>query len=98
MEILVKDIVKSETAISYDDGKECLRLVVEGLEKEGNVTLNFDGIRFVITAFLNPVIGDLIIQQGQDVMKKIQITNINEDIAEKIKIVRNGALIKREDI
>ena len=98
MEILVKDIVQSETAISYDDGRKCLQLVLEGLEKEETVTLNFDGINFVITAFLNPVIGDLIIQQGQDVMKKIQITNINADIAEKIKIVRNGALIKREDI
>lgn len=98
MEILVKDIVQSETAISYDDGRKCLQLVLEGLKKEGSVTLNFDGIKFVITAFLNPVIGDLIIQQGQDVMKKIQITNINADIAEKIKIVRNGALIKREDI
>ncbi|MEE1230950.1 MAG: STAS-like domain-containing protein, partial [Phascolarctobacterium sp.] len=61
MTILVKDIVGSETAIAYDDGVKCLDLVLESLEKDGSVELDFQGVEFVITAFLNPVIGDLII-------------------------------------
>ena len=77
MTILVKDIVGSETAIAYDDGVKCLDLVLESLEKDGSVELDFQGVEFVITAFLNPVIGDII---------------------DKIKIVKDGALIKREDL
>lgn len=41
MTILVKDIVGSETAIAYDDGVKCLDLVLESLEKDGSVELDF---------------------------------------------------------
>ena len=98
MTILVKDIVGSETAIAYDDGVKCLDLVLESLEKEPSVELDFQGVEFVITAFLNPVIGDLIIKKGPDIMQKVKITNATRNIIDKIKIVKDGALIKREDL
>ncbi|WP_304108985.1 STAS-like domain-containing protein [Phascolarctobacterium succinatutens] len=98
MTILVKDIVGSETAIAYDDGVKCLDLVLESLEKDGSVELDFQGVEFVITAFLNPVIGDLIIKKGPDIMQKVKITNATRNIIDKIKIVKDGALIKREDL
>ena len=98
MTILVKDIVESETAIAYDDGVKCLDLVLQSLEKDGSVELDFQGVEFVITAFLNPVIGDLIIKKGPDIMKKVKITNATRNIIDKIKIVKDGALIKREDL
>ena len=98
MTILVKDIVGSETAIAYDDGVKCLDLVLESLEKDGSVELDFQGVEFVIAAFLNPVIGDLIIKKGPDIMQKVKITNATRNIIDKIKIVKDGALIKREDL
>ena len=98
MTILVKDIVGSETAIAYDDGVKCLDLVLESLEKDGSVELDFQGVEFVITAFLNPVIGDLIIKKGPVFMQKVKITNATRNIIDKIKIVKDGALIKREDL
>ena len=98
MTILVKDIVGSETAIAYDDGVKCLDLVLESLEKDGSVELDFQGVEFVITAFLTPVIGDLIIKKGPDIMQKVKITNATRNIIDKIKIVKDGALIKREDL
>ena len=98
MTILVKEIVGSETAIAYDDGVKCLDLVLESLEKDGSVELDFQGVEFVITAFLNPVIGDLKIKKGPDIMQKVKITNATRNIIDKIKIVKDGALIKREDL
>lgn len=98
MNILIKDIVNSQTAIAYDDGVKCLKLVLQALDKDDIVTLDFKGVNFVITAFLNPVIGDLIIEKGPEVMQKIKIENATRNIIEKIKIVKDGALVKREDL
>ena len=67
-------------------------------EKNDKITLDFSGIDYVITAFLNPIIGDLILECGNDVMKNITIRNANEMTIQKIKRVRDGALIKREDM
>lgn len=98
MAIMIKDFTESDTAVSYEDGKRCLERELEELEKNSCVVLDFEGISYVITAFLNPVIGDLILQKGSDVMKYIEIKNANEPIIQKIKMVKDGALLKREDI
>ena len=66
MTIFIRDIVKSESAIAYDDGSKCLNLVMDSIEKDGSVVLDFQGINFVITAILNPVIGDLIIKRLEE--------------------------------
>ena len=98
MRIQIKEIVNSKTAIAYDDGKKCLAKVLKALDDGEDVILDFQEVDFVITAFLNPVIGDLIILKGPDIMKKIQIENSTQNIIDKIKIVKTGALLKREDI
>lgn len=68
------------------------------LEEKQKIVLDFSGIDYVITAFLNPIIGDFILQKGEDVMKSIQIVNANQRTINKIKLVKEGALIKREDM
>ena len=68
------------------------------LENGESVTLDFEGIDYVITAFLNPIIGDLILEKGLEVMKSINIINANKKTIDKIKMVKDGALLKREDI
>ena len=97
-QILIKNYIEGDTAVSYDDGKKCQKDVVESLDKGEKVTLDFSGIDYVITAFLNPIIGDLILERGNDVMKCIAINNANMTIIKKIKQVRDGALVKREDL
>jgi len=47
---------------------------------------------------LNPIIGDLILERGNDVMQYIGIKNANDSIIQKIKLVKDGALMKREDL
>ncbi len=98
MSIMIKNFTNSDTAVSYEDGKRCLENEIEELNNNPEIILDFQGISYVITAFLNPVIGDLILKFGPEVMKRVAIRNANPSIIEKIKMVRNGALLKREDL
>ena len=97
MTLKVYDYVQNDTAVSYDDGKKCYDEIIKVIDNE-NVIIDFANIKFVITAFLNPLIGDLILQKGTNIMAKVSIKNANENIIDKIKIVKDGALLKREDI
>lgn len=97
-EIMVKQYINGDTAVSYQDGKKCQETMLLYLDQDEKVNLDFSGIDYVITAFLNPVIGDLILQRGDGVMKNIGIKNANESIIKKIKLVRDGALLRREDL
>ncbi len=97
MTIKVFDYVQNDTAVSYDDGKKCYDEIIKVIDTE-NVVIDFSNVKFVITAFLNPLIGDLILQKGKNIMAKISIKNANDNIIDKIKIVKDGALLKREDI
>lgn len=98
MVVLVKNYIDGDTAVSYEDGKKCYEDVVKALDNGENVVLDFEGIDYVITAFLNPIIGDLILEKGLDVMKNIEIIQANMKTIDKIKLVKDGALLKREDI
>ena len=97
-EIMVKQYIEGDTAVSYEDGKKCLKDILQYLDQGEKVNLDFSGIDNVITVFLNPVIGDLILERGDGIMKNIGIKNANESIIKKIKIVRDGALVRREDL
>ena len=97
-EIMVREYIDGNMAVSYDDGKKCQGDVTKCLNQEEKVVLNFLDISYVITAFLNPIIGDLILERGNGIMKCIAIKNANETIISKIKQVRDGALMKREDM
>lgn len=92
--LYIKDFVPGDTAISYDDGNECLQEILKATNNQEEVTLDFSGIDYVITAFLNPIIGDLILQNGNEIMKSIKIVNVNKKTIEKIKMVKDGALLK----
>ncbi|WP_278847848.1 STAS-like domain-containing protein [Megamonas hypermegale] len=98
MYITIREFVKSNTAVSYDDGQKCLKVILAHIDDEREIFLDFKGIDFVITAFLNPIIGNLILQKEKTIMKKIKICNTNENIIGKIELVRDGALLKREDM
>lgn len=97
-EIMVKQYIDGDTAVSYEDGKRCQKDILQYLDQGETVNLDFTGIDYAITAFLNPVIGDLILERGDEVMKNIVIKNANESIIKKIKLVKDGALVKREDL
>ena len=62
----VYDFVQSDTAVSYDDGKKCYNEIIKVIDSD-DVVIDFDNVKFVITAFLNPLIGDLILQKGKKI-------------------------------
>lgn len=98
MKIEINNFAQGDTAISYDEGKRCYELIKKSLQDKEKVFLDFAGINYVIMAFLNPVIGELIIENGEDVRKKVEIENANIDILKKIKMVQEGAFLKRTDL
>jgi len=98
MVIKIRNYTKDDTAMSYEDGKRCLNDILAVINDHDDIVLDFVGINYVITAFLNPIIGDLILQKGIDIMKKIEIKNANESTIKKIKRVKDGTLLKREDM
>lgn len=97
-EVMMKQYIEGDTAVSYEDGKTCMKDILQYLEQGQKVVLDFSGIDYVITAFLNPIIGDLILEKGDGIMKQIGIKNANESIIKKIKLVKDGALVRREDL
>ena len=85
--INIIDYANGDTATSYEDGQRCLKAILQAIDSD-----------IVITAFLNPIIGDLILLKGPSIMRKIEIINANTSIIQKIKLVKDGSLLKREDI
>lgn len=57
--LIIKDIIKSELAVSTEKGNEVFELVDSYLKKNERVELDFAGITIMITAFLNAAIGRL---------------------------------------
>ena len=89
--VKIKTYIDGDTAISYKDGKKCQKDISEHLDHGAKVILDFTGVDYVI-------IGDLILERGSDVMQYIGIKNANDSIIQKIKLVKDGALMKREDL
>lgn len=57
--LIIKDIIKSELAVSTEDGEKVFKKINSYLQKNEKVELDFAGISFMITAFLNSAIGSL---------------------------------------
>lgn len=94
--IRIYDYAQGSSATSYDDGRRCLEQILSIIDSD-EIELDFENVSFVITAFLNPIIGDLILSKGREVMKKVRISNANDNIIQKIKMVKDGSLLKREE-
>ena len=73
MEIEIYKFAQGDTAVSYDEGKKCYTLIKQCLSNKEKILLNFEGVNYVITAFLNPIIGDLIIENGKMLWNKLRL-------------------------
>lgn len=59
MRLVIKDIIKGDTAVSTDDGDLVYQEIVVILKLGNPVELDFSGINIMTTAFLNAAIGQL---------------------------------------
>lgn len=86
----MKNYTDGDIAVSYEDGKRCREDIYRYLDQGESVALDFEGVDHALCAFLDPVIGDLILERGDDAMKQIIVRNAKQSIIDKIKTIKDG--------
>ncbi len=90
--IKIDGYVSLHQGITSEEGEPIFKLIIEALSKDEEVTLDFDGITFLTTAFLNVVIGALYKDyNSEQLQSKLHIENITEETAARIKKVTTNA-------
>lgn len=51
-----------------------------------------------VKSILNTIISDIILDKGAGIMQSIEIKNASESIIKKIDLMKEGRLLKREDL
>ncbi|RXH52462.1 DUF4325 domain-containing protein [Kurthia gibsonii] len=79
VEIFVKDIIASETAVAPIKGDILNKVIAEKLYSNETIEVNFEGIEDLTTAFLNKAIGNLYNSFSKDkIEKNIIAKNLDE--------------------
>ena len=70
---------------SIDDGEKVLNLIRPELTKGFNVELDFEGVKLVLTPFLNTCFGKLLEQFGREVtMTHVSMRNVSDEFLQRI--------------
>jgi hypothetical protein len=78
--LLVADIIRNDTAVSTDDGDRVFQMIKSNFTKGYFITLDFDQIHLLTTAFLNAAIGQLYSEYKSDFLNKnLKLTNVAEE-------------------
>lgn len=90
--IKIDNYVSLHQGITSEEGCPIYKLIIDALAKGGEVTLDFEGITFLTTAFLNVVIGALYKDYtSEQLQSRLHIENINDETATRIKKVTDRA-------
>ena len=77
--LLLKDILKHDTAITYEDGEKVYGLISQAFIEKKKVILDFQDITLVIPAFLHAAIGELYKDFDSDFLNRhLTFINIEE--------------------
>jgi hypothetical protein len=77
LEIRVTDVIGGPRAIDAADGAKVYEQVLGALRGSRKVRLSFDGIRMVITAFLNECVGKLYgALPGEQIDEMLEVTDL----------------------
>jgi len=93
MNFKIKDIIKSDLAISPEDGDIVFKLIVKKFERNESIHLDFSELDLITTAFLNNAIGNLYTKfSGETLNKLLKLENLEKAdlflIKEVIKVVK----------
>ena len=70
---------------SIDDGEKVLNLIRPELTKGFSVELDFEGVKLVLTPFLNTCFGKLLEQFGREVtMTGVSMRNLSDELLQRI--------------
>ena len=90
--IKINDHITLNQGITSEEGEPIYKLIVDSLSKEEDVTLDFQDVMFLTTAFLNMVIGTLYKDYtSEQLQSKLHVLNINDETAARIKKVTTNA-------
>ncbi len=74
-----------ENCSSVDDGEKVLNLIRPELIQGSSVELDFQGVKLVLTPFLNTCFGTLLEQFGREVtMTHVNMRNISDELLQRI--------------
>lgn len=78
-QLVISKIIKSEFAVSPEDGNTVYEIIKKEIESKNQLELNFDGIDIMTTAFLNNAIGNLYRNfDRQQLNRYINMANISD--------------------
>lgn len=90
--IVIKDITKSNRAISANDGDKVYESIIAHIEQGEKVILDFQGISLTITAFLNSAVGRLYsTYKNEKVKEMLSIENLQQQELPLLKLVVDKA-------
>lgn len=85
--IILKDIV-GEKAIEPNRGEDIRNLIVSNINDGNSVTVDFQGIKAMLSLFLNPAIGDLYGELPSETIKeRFKVINVPSEYALTLKKV-----------
>jgi len=74
-----------ENCSSIDDGEKVLNLIRPELIKGFSVELDFEGVKMVLTPFLNTCFGALLEQFGRELtMTHVSMRNLSDEVLQRI--------------
>lgn len=90
--IKINDHITLNQGITSEEGEPIYKMIVDSLAKKEDVTLDFQDVTFLTTAFLNVVIGTLYKDYtSEQLQSKLHVLNINDETAARIKKVTTNA-------
>ncbi len=90
----IDKLVTLHQGITSEEGEPIYKLIIESFTKDEDVTLNFEGVTFLTTAFLNVVIGLLYKDYTSEYLQsKLHTENINDETKARIKKVTDNAKV-----
>lgn len=88
MTIKIKEFIKGDFAENKDVARDIrVNKIMPAINKNEDITLNFDGINAMTQSFAHALISDIIRQNGSEVLEKISFKDCNEEVKKIITIV-----------
>lgn len=90
--VYIRNCIKTPSAITQEDGNFIYKIIVDALENNYNIILDFSGVEHIIPAFLNNAIGKLYEKYSSRKIKKyVSIINVSEEMIPTFNAVIENA-------
>lgn len=96
--IKLNDYLTLNSGVTPEEGLPVYNSIIEAFKKGNTVTLDFEGVDMLTTAFLNVVIGDLYKDYSSEKLKSmLALAHFSEPTAKRIKKVTDNAKLFYKD-